>query len=578
MSKTGWQSKGQARKIEILTTRSNLVTRVGRMQTAPVTNLQAKSNTKTKGAQVTFEVLSLQGIEMFVLLRNFSRDPGSAIVLHSWPRLSLLTTPEVFPLRVTYGDSDQALAGQKVFYWVKVVPASNRTQSNSLLVGPQQLDASADPGAPNPMADLSVSRQAASGGFVTIGVSVKPPVGDNRWGSTILLVAGYNGVAANVALVQSEGTTFQVVMKQTGETVTFTAIAVSTTGQQALTGPTTVFTLAAGQSVPAKVMNAFGLELQQTGVQLSWPNGPEPVLIRFHIFRGPKNGGFGASAQIATLVWSATTAIFNFLDTTGLLGCFEWYITAENSSGQSGGSDAIQTNALNSTADITPNNANSSLIGASPLTSTTGGAPNQATITIAACQMQFPFGVVNYNSGAITPLNDATTYWVYADDINYQGGAVIYHASTTPPPVTASEGRIWFGQITTPVFGGGGTGGSHCFTGLTLVITKDGIKPISAIVGGLDEVLTQRGWRKVRRVLRHEHDGPMLDMGGDFVTPEHRFWWKHFWQPAKAIFPFLLTRFRGSVFNLDVEGDGSDEEQCYTLANGWIAHNMKSLP
>lgn len=110
--------------------------------------------------------------------------------------------------------------------------------------------------------------------------------------------------------------------------------------------------------------------------------------------------------------------------------------------------------------DLTMLNANGTIVGANPLTATTGGSANHATISIASNIMQFGFGQVNYNSGSITPLLDGTTYYVFANDPNYQGGSVVYQATTSTSVTFSMLGQIFFGKITTPAFGGGGTGGS----------------------------------------------------------------------------------------------------------------------
>ncbi len=200
-------------------------------------------------------------------------------------------------------------------------------------------------------------------------------------------------------------------------------------------------------------------------------------------------------------------------------------------------------------------------------------------IDIASSTQQFPTGVIAYSSGSVDP-GGYGLYYIYADDPLFAGGAVAYQASLLNPDVTSSDGRAYFGKITTAPGGGGsgsGGGGGACFSGNTLVITKAGIMPISLLSKG-QEVLTQRGWRSVRRLLEHKWDKELLDMGNDeYVTTEHRFWFRNTWTKAKRIFGDTVPRFTGPVFNLDVCGDGSDEEQCYTLANGHIAHNALKL-
>jgi hypothetical protein len=95
-----------------------------------------------------------------------------------------------------------------------------------------------------------------------------------------------------------------------------------------------------------------------------------------------------------------------------------------------------------------------------PVTATTGGAPNTATVSIAANTQKYGDGDVNYSSGSITPLNDSTTYYVYADDPTFGGDGVSYQATTNAAVLTASNGRVYFGKVITPAFGGGGTSGS----------------------------------------------------------------------------------------------------------------------
>lgn len=125
--KQGWSSKSQQRQIDSLKNSINQVVKVGRMQPVPLTGLQAFSNLKTRGAQVSFQVTSLQGVDSFVLMRNFSRDPGSAQIMHVWTAASLKTTPQTYPLNLQYTDADPAIAGQKAYYWIKAVPLSNKT-------------------------------------------------------------------------------------------------------------------------------------------------------------------------------------------------------------------------------------------------------------------------------------------------------------------------------------------------------------------------------------------------------------------------------------------------------------------
>lgn len=393
MPRSAWGSKAQQRQIDVLHNDIAQVIKVGRIPTVPVASLSATSDLKTRGAAITFQIFALEGIDSFVLMRNFSRDPGSAQLIHTWPATSLKTTPQVFPVTLKYTDADSAIAGKIAFYWIKTIPVSQKTQGNVALSGPMEFDASNLPSALQITADYAIG--------------------------------------------------------------------------QAYT-PTT-----------------------------------------------------------------------------------------------------------------------------SPVGAVTGIPANSASIIIGAFQIQYPFDanndgvpdLISYNGGTITPLLDATKYYVYFDDPTYAGGTQTYIASLSNPDVTSSLHRQYVGSVTTPAHGGGGTsggggGGGPCFTGNTLVITKDGIKPIRDICPHVDQVLTQRGWRTVLNLICHaDFVGPLRAMvdSEEFVTPGHRFWFQHQWVRAEHIFTDRINQFGGNVFNLEIEGDGSDEEQCYTLANGWIAHNVQKF-
>lgn len=91
-----------------------------------------------------------------------------------------------------------------------------------------------------------------------------------------------------------------------------------------------------------------------------------------------------------------------------------------------------------------------------PTTSVLAQSGATTTINIGASTQQFPDGSVSYNSGSVNP-GALGTYYIYADDPLYAGGAVVYVATTTNYTVTANDGRLYFGKITT-TGGGGATG------------------------------------------------------------------------------------------------------------------------
>lgn len=95
-------------------------------------------------------------------------------------------------------------------------------------------------------------------------------------------------------------------------------------------------------------------------------------------------------------------------------------------------------------------------VGTAPLSATDAGA--SATINVAAHTYQYGFGTVSVNAGSITGLNYLTTYYVYFDDLNREGGAVSYVATTSKTVVAAANSRTLVGGITTPASSAPDTG------------------------------------------------------------------------------------------------------------------------
>lgn len=103
-------------------------------------------------------------------------------------------------------------------------------------------------------------------------------------------------------------------------------------------------------------------------------------------------------------------------------------------------------------------------VSAAPTTATDLSNDGSATaIVIAASTQQFGAGTVSYSSGSVDP-GAFGTFYVFADDPTFAGGAVTYQFSSDPEDQVAAEGRVKFGVITstsaTPQTGGGSSGGS----------------------------------------------------------------------------------------------------------------------
>jgi hypothetical protein len=77
-------------------------------------------------------------------------------------------------------------------------------------------------------------------------------------------------------------------------------------------------------------------------------------------------------------------------------------------------------------------------------------------ILVGASSRRFGDGLRSYNSGSVDP--GALGGWtVFADDPTFAGGAVTYQATQTNNTLSAADGRLNFGSITT-AGGGGGSG------------------------------------------------------------------------------------------------------------------------
>ena len=203
------------------------------------------------------------------------------------------------------------------------------------------------------------------------------------------------------------------------------------------------------------------------------------------------------------------------------------------------------------------------------------------TISIAASTINWGSNAVSYNSGSVTPLAFGTFY-VYADDPTFTGGAVTYRNTNNQLVVYQNDGRVYFGSIITVSGSGSGGGGGSCFSPNTRVKTQRGDVAFSDIREG-DMTLTARGtWRRIALVKCSKFAGEMLDMGDDeLVTKGHDFQTPDAWVRADAlgIFPTVVP-YEGLIANLCIETDEDDDgsrldtEHSYTLANGHLVHNM----
>jgi hypothetical protein len=89
-------------------------------------------------------------------------------------------------------------------------------------------------------------------------------------------------------------------------------------------------------------------------------------------------------------------------------------------------------------------------------------AGSDATITISAHSRVYQDRTVAVDAASVTGMGYATTYWLYADDVERDGGALTVVATTTyADAFTSSDNpaRHYVGTILTPAAGGGSSSG-----------------------------------------------------------------------------------------------------------------------
>ena len=416
----GWRDPAPARLLDDYEDRLDRIDQRGTPKPETFSDFMVTIDTRTWGAQIAVQMWSLHGLDSIVILRNFSRDPGSTTVIHSWACSALRQTPEVFPIKLTYADGDGALAGNVAYYWIKGVPAARA--GAAILIGPQTFDASADSETSLEVLDFDASLSASVAGVASTSVSVRISPGSDA-GSIKIYISGYQGIGAFVAIAQSENSPFKFNLRATGEDVVLRAIAVSKGGIESSTGPTKNLTLSAAATVPAKIMKVAAAELPGAGVQITWRAGAESNVTAFLIRRGFIGGGIGPAATIASIVPDGSLE-YVFLDVAGLSGSFEWYVIARNAIGDSAASEPATCLAISTSANLPPNPAGNSTNDAT-VDSVDGGG--FAIVRIygpggvgSSWTRTTGFGTIIIPSGAITGQPYLTDLWVVYDGGSYR--------------------------------------------------------------------------------------------------------------------------------------------------------------
>jgi hypothetical protein len=125
-----------------------------------------------------------------------------------------------------------------------------------------------------------------------------------------------------------------------------------------------------------------------------------------------------------------------------------------------------------------------------PVTATDAGA--SASVTIDSHVLSRSSGDVTYNAGSITGLTHDTTYYIYVDDEDFEGGAVTYQATADKAEIVNDLGRYFVSEVTTPaVAADDNTGGVGAgFAVLENDLTPSGLPAASTTSKGVVELAT----------------------------------------------------------------------------------------
>ena len=157
-----------------------------------------------------------------------------------------------------------------------------------------------------------------------------------------------------------------------------------------------------------------------------------------------------------------------------------------------------------------------------PVTSTDAGAT--ASVDIGAHVLARSSGDVSYSPGSITGLDHDTRYYIYADDEDFEGGAVIYRATESKADIVGDLGRYFVSEIQTPVaLAGDNTGAvGGGFAVLEGDLTTSGLPSASATSKGIVELATiaevDTGTDATRAVTPDALEGSALQAAVDAIA------------------------------------------------------------
>jgi hypothetical protein len=405
-----------------------------------IANFLAQANAATRGVDVSFAIADAKGMASVTLLRAEIMDAAQATVLQTWS-----ASASAF----TWSDTDKLLQQMgQAFYWLKLEPVN--ATGTAVTVGPQFILLNPSLLPPLPLGAVSASHAAAVNGAVLTTCNVSPIASGD---SVKIYVTGYHGSASAVAVAESTAQSPQFNLDATGETVTIKAIAVSSGGAEALSGPTCTLTLGGTATAAAQVEDLTVIQIA-TGNQVQWPSSLEAGVTGYELYRGQRGDTFADASLLATVAASSAGTMI-YLDTAGLGGDYQYFVVVEAASGNSPASPAANPQVLFSSSQIPPN-ATANTTNTATLDSIDAGS--SATVRIygpggvgTSYSRQAGFGTETRPAGTITGLAYNTRFYVL-----YEVGSATYLASTAYSD-SLPDGYEWVGTLVTTPAGGAAT-------------------------------------------------------------------------------------------------------------------------
>jgi hypothetical protein len=293
-----------------------------------------------------------------------------------------------------------------------------------------------------------------------VSVSFTRDVHDTQFAGIEIWFTGYNGSSLPQLMAQGSQSPVQFLCETTHETVTVTVVSYHLDKSADFShAPTTTVLLDGVISAPAAPSIAQTLTGVALGYQFAFnqlASLSADLVDAYRVYRNSTNS-FGSATLLRTFKHDATNSgAIVVQDNVGGGQTYYYWVTAVNTSGLESSSTAAQSGAVLSgvagSRSVVANNTASTFSGANPCSQ----SGTSTTINIAAASIKYGFGTVSYSSGSTNP-GSYGTFYVYADDPDYQGGAVTYLTTTDATVPFAADNRIYFGKIIT-VAGGGGTG------------------------------------------------------------------------------------------------------------------------